>query len=132
MKIYFDSKKGACDFRPADCIAEIDGSVWSIYSRTRPGIEWDIIDNNFVPLITPLEIERPIMDERRKLERKILYEQTEIHLTRLDEQFINEDIPEEEYVARRKLIMAYRKDVRATVEQPNYPFDVLYSEFPEV
>ena len=126
MKIYFDRNKNACDFRPPDCIAEIDESAWSTYSTTEPGVGWDIIDGSFVPLMTPSETKRPILERQRKLEREIIYRQTEIELAIMEEEHVNEDISDQEYTARRKEIMAYRKSVRSTAEQSDYPFKVVY------
>ena len=131
MKIYFDRNKNACDYRPADCIAEVEETVWSTYSGTELGSGWDIINGEFVPFITPKEVERPILYEQRKLERESVYERTEVRLSQLEEQHVNGDISDQEYTACRKEIMAYRKSVRSTVEQPDYPFRVAYPRSPE-
>jgi len=131
VKLYFDSNKRVYDFRQAGCVAEIDESVWSIYGRTEPGVGWDIVDGAFVPLITPEEIDRPIMDEQREIERKAVYEETEARLSQLEEQHVNEDISDQEYTERRKAIMAYRKNVRSTAKQSDYPFKVTYPDPPE-
>ena len=131
MKIYFDTSKAAhYNIMPVDPIAEIDVDTWSIYGRTDRGVGWDIIDGVFVTLISPEAVERIVLTDCRKFERKNLYDQSEAWLSKLEEQLVNGDVTESEYSAKRVEIMAYRKNVRLTDTQPDFPFQVTYPDIP--
>ena len=133
MKIYFDVNKSAhYNLRAVDCIAETDMDTWSSYGRVDCGVGWDIIDGNFVTLISPEEVEHLVLIDRRKFERKSIYDLTEELLFKLEEMYVNGDITENDYSAKRKEIMAYRKSIRSTDKQSDFPFHVVYPDIPKI
>lgn len=107
MTIYFNSDKQACAFEPEDVIATVDDAIWSKYAGTKLGMDYDIIDGEFVQLRTIEEIDAG----RQKLSR--IYELKQL-LTESDYKaikFAEGQLTEEEYTPIKQQRQAWRDEI---------------------
>lgn len=107
MTIYFNKIKDACAFELKEPIATVDDATWRIYGRGTREVDWDIIDGEFVKLVTEEELDK-------KLNAGVTIQQLKNNLDNTDYQaikYFEGYISEEEYAPIKAQRQAWRDEI---------------------
>lgn len=107
MTIYFNKMKDACAFEISEPIASVDDDVWQVYSEYGCGKDWDIIDGEFVKLISEEDIEKRKGAEARIIVLKRYLAETDYQAIKYSEGAISE----EEYADMKAQRQAWRDEI---------------------
>lgn len=128
--IYFNRNKEAHAYEIPEPTATVDSDTWMIYSETKVGVGWDIIDGVFTPLkdIDTLDKERETIT--REQERRSIYIIADEHIAKCDN-YIDLELQVERYTTLKRQLLEYKMAVRETQNHEDFPFEVVYPDMPE-
>ena len=112
MNIYFNEYKEACAFEIPNPIAEIDLETWKIYSEFKCGVDWDIIDGEFVKIKTEEQLKTMAKASLRISELKQYLSQTDYQAIKYSEG----QLSEEEYAPMKAQRQAWRDEINRLEE----------------
>lgn len=105
--IYFNINKMACAFEVKDYIAKIDIDTWIIYCNYPHGVYWDIIDGEFVKLVSEEDLISLEDAETRIHELQYELESSDYRATKNSEGLYTE----EEYAPYKATRQALRDEI---------------------
>jgi hypothetical protein len=116
--IYFDRDKRAYAFPIADCMATTDSKTWEPYAEKTCGVDWDIINGEFTPLKTTLQMQIEEQKAAKRAERNAALNEAD-HLANktYDEYFIADS--DEQWAAQGPSVK-YRRYLRDFTKRDNW------------